>query len=298
MLCASSIYRAVFRAGPRTKSDIQFDHSVSFVIYKQLANQALQLNEPMQALEFATKLVALHDIVVAECVSNATDESIDSMTSEVRIDINENYAAQLLLAKAATASKNHKTAFSAYKRALQLLEFKGSIRRSESSLIQNDAAFSRAIKRDLYLKIVVSNELSEGDARASYEYMIKALNLTSDHVKMEKEGSEVNVIEINSDSGVDIDHEISTLVGPISPVLLKLKAAGIIYQYALSLSGGVEHAASPPIAVFPDDASNPPIRKLLSESIDYLKDALVLIDTSDQSTSSNLHISICLQVCL
>eukprot|EP00842_Homolaphlyctis_polyrhiza_P006386 jgi/Hompol1/6749/HPOL_001193-RA len=267
MVCATRIYELVARAGPRTRVDKAADAKANLVFYREVAQLASAMGQNDQAVEYATRLVAFHEIAVAESLGEDGADVQDSSAASTKpqIDLAGHFAAQMLLADVAVKAKIFSTAVHAYTRALQLFDLQDALLVDVDTESANTNASAnvnaerleamrqrKRFKKEICLKLVDANEEAKGDGLISITYARMAC--------------ELGTSEAGSDSGVSTNED---------DVKLIFRTGLLAYKYALQLAGGIEHASSPPIAVMASasDKKAPPIRTLLDESIQFLEDA-------------------------
>ncbi|KAL2914321.1 hypothetical protein HK105_206093 [Polyrhizophydium stewartii] len=299
MVCAIAIYEVLARAAPRNAADKAADARTVIAMYREIAQLASALGDTEHATEYATRLVALHEIAVAESLDGGPAAPADDPAEpkepapRSQIDLAGHFAAQILLADVSAKAANYAAAVHAYTRALQLFDLQDSLRRELADALAPEAADPDAAaaaaadaarqrklkKREICLKLVDANEELRGDALVSLTYARTAC--------------ELGTSESGSDSGVSTNED---------DVKLVFRTAVLAYKYALQLAGGVDHASSPPVAVIPglerlnssgsfslSSASNSPglhavgvsspsqrppsIRSILDEAIQLLEDA-------------------------
>ncbi|KAL5034513.1 hypothetical protein BDV3_004076 [Batrachochytrium dendrobatidis] len=293
-LCSITIYNVVGRASPRGSVEKITDLCANLVFYKEIVEIASCMGEIDHALEYATKLVALHEIAVAESLEDCSNESIckemdpllDPPETTVKnihsrktsIDLSAHFDAQVLLADIAVKAEHYSTAVRSYTRALQLLDLQDTIANeyklqplSTDNVIEIQRR--RRTKKDLCLKLVSANQECMGDALTSLLYCRIACELSS--------------AETGSDSGISTDE------ADVQSVFL----AGVLaYKYALQLAGGIEFASSPPVAIVVTSSAEKSvsIRLILDESIKYLHDALcnATLEVSDPNSKRSISLQL------
>ncbi|KAH9250522.1 hypothetical protein BASA81_011698 [Batrachochytrium salamandrivorans] len=293
-VCAITIYKVISRAGPRSSIDKIADASTNLIFYREITVLASTMGETEHALEYATKLVAFHEIAVAEslggfdidsaagdadmaALKTNTTTSLDErpLPRKASINLNAHFDAQILLADASMKATNYATAVHAFTRAIQLFDLQDSMATEEDtnspSSLDNILELKRRLhlKKEICLKLVDANENLKGDASVSFIYSR-------------------TICELCTTKAVD-DSDFFTEKEAVDYMFM----AGVYaYRYALQLAGGVEHASSPPVAILatPNAQKTMPIRTILDESIQYLLKSQhnATLDTSDPKSKRSI----------
>ncbi|KAI8922923.1 hypothetical protein BC831DRAFT_404397 [Entophlyctis helioformis] len=259
MTCAVTIYEIIARAAQRTRQDKLSDTHAYLVFYREIAQIASLAGDADHAVLYATKLVALHDVAVAESLNDDSSAMRSSSPTTPQIDLASRLSAQLLLADVAVKGLHFGTAVHAYTRALQLFDLQESLLLELADTNDEMTDFKRqrqATRKDICLRLVDANEDAKGDALISLTYARRAC--------------EISTSSPGSDSGVSTNED---------DVRLVFRTGVLVYKYVLQIAGGIDHASSPPVAAILDATvtaagqKGPSIRTLLEEAVQLLEDA-------------------------
>ncbi|KAI8911462.1 hypothetical protein EDD86DRAFT_202435 [Gorgonomyces haynaldii] len=237
--CAIHIYERIVR----TSRTLEFSNDLimSRTIYTHLLEYTIEHHSYDSAIEYGSKLVALHD---------AHDDILD---------LKNLYDTLTLLGKAALALNDRAILVNSLSRRLEIL-------RQNDVLPEPQQIVDQSLETQLMLcKEILKHNEHRGDALLSVTHGQLAINLD----KRLFGESEVPQNELPP--------KISkTTIDPEARFELLFLTGKAFYKYCLQLAGGIENASSPPIAVMKVQ-NMPSIKALLENAALYLDDALVWI---------------------
>ncbi|KAJ3033820.1 hypothetical protein HDV00_005785 [Rhizophlyctis rosea] len=254
-LCSISIYERV-RGCVAVPKDARVGEQELRDLYAAAAEEAMRLEESDLAVELGTKLVTIHEVAIAEAVMETRDEAT-SVVPHGHVDPLGHFKAQELLGRALGRFGDADGSFNAHRRALELLEVEWPWEEEMQS-----AKFTAPpeIKRAIYKNMMSCSHKLQHPLEETLSYARQCVGVIK------------QLDAANPDSIADPDD-----------ALVLLHAGRLVYSYALEFAGGVESAASPPVAVLHLKKEGvPEIKVLLDEAAGYLEDALARADVVEK----------------